>query len=101
MIDGTIGIVIERVDELVNGVDEHLTSYLTSLISSWTLVGPCYYGGLDEHVDELFDGLDVEMDTSWTLLLWTVRFTVSDFVLEVGDVIGLDWGLGYSLIIDY
>ena len=78
-----------------------LTSYLTTLILSWTLVGHCCYGRLDKHVDELFDSLDIELDTSWTLLLWTVRFTVSNFVLEVGDVIGLDWGVGYCLIINY
>ena len=49
----------------------------------------------------LVDDLVIKLDTSWTQLLWTVRFTVSDFVLVVGDGIGLDWGLGSSLIIDY
>ena len=35
--------------------------------------GPCYYGRLGDHVDGLLDSVSVEPNTSWTLLLWMVR----------------------------
>ena len=73
MISGIIKVVINELTSRLAELTSMLVIYMKTLISSRMIVGHCYYGRLGEHDDELLYGPDVELDPSWTLLLWTVR----------------------------